>query len=158
MLFLCVGHGEAKKFLEENEVDEKIRLMTPWTGIVPEGRRGQKIIQHWGKEIKLTCRTVSLSHPLKNTGFNPSTMPCSRSKHIDCIRPELCYKFNDWVCTLDNASMWLIITSQLECMRGLLSSVETIISNGLRSSLLFNILCQKYSIGHKMAHIYLESV
>jgi N-acetyl-gamma-glutamyl-phosphate reductase len=27
VLFLCVGHGEAKKFLEENEIDEKIRVI-----------------------------------------------------------------------------------------------------------------------------------
>jgi N-acetyl-gamma-glutamyl-phosphate reductase len=27
VLFLCVGHGEAKKFLQENEVDKKIRII-----------------------------------------------------------------------------------------------------------------------------------
>ncbi|HSZ84440.1 MAG TPA: N-acetyl-gamma-glutamyl-phosphate reductase [Puia sp.] len=27
VLFLCVGHGEAKKFLEENEIDEKIKVV-----------------------------------------------------------------------------------------------------------------------------------
>jgi N-acetyl-gamma-glutamyl-phosphate reductase len=27
VLFLCVGHGEAKKFLEENAIDEKIRVI-----------------------------------------------------------------------------------------------------------------------------------
>src|SRR5262245_43885071 len=27
VLFLCVGHGEAKKFLEENEVDDKVRVI-----------------------------------------------------------------------------------------------------------------------------------
>jgi N-acetyl-gamma-glutamyl-phosphate reductase len=27
MLFLCVGHGEAKKFLGENEINEKIRII-----------------------------------------------------------------------------------------------------------------------------------
>jgi N-acetyl-gamma-glutamyl-phosphate reductase len=27
ILFLCAGHGEAKKFLEETEIDEKIRLI-----------------------------------------------------------------------------------------------------------------------------------
>ncbi len=27
VLFLCVGHGEAKKFLEENEIDEKIKII-----------------------------------------------------------------------------------------------------------------------------------
>lgn len=27
VLFLCVGHGEAKKFLDENEIDEKIRII-----------------------------------------------------------------------------------------------------------------------------------
>jgi N-acetyl-gamma-glutamyl-phosphate reductase len=27
VLFLCVGHGEAKKFLEENQIEEKIRII-----------------------------------------------------------------------------------------------------------------------------------
>jgi N-acetyl-gamma-glutamyl-phosphate reductase len=27
VLFLCAGHGEAKKFLEENEIDEKIKII-----------------------------------------------------------------------------------------------------------------------------------
>src|SRR5436190_18479590 len=27
VLFLCVGHGEAKKFLEENKVDDKIKII-----------------------------------------------------------------------------------------------------------------------------------
>ena len=27
VLFLCVGHGEAKKFLEENEIGEKVRII-----------------------------------------------------------------------------------------------------------------------------------
>jgi N-acetyl-gamma-glutamyl-phosphate reductase len=27
LLFLCVGHGESKKFLSENEIDEKIRII-----------------------------------------------------------------------------------------------------------------------------------
>ncbi|MES2882779.1 MAG: N-acetyl-gamma-glutamyl-phosphate reductase [Bacteroidota bacterium] len=27
VLFLCVGHGEAKKFLEENKIDEKIKII-----------------------------------------------------------------------------------------------------------------------------------
>jgi len=27
VLFLCVGHGEAKKFLEKNKIDEKIRII-----------------------------------------------------------------------------------------------------------------------------------
>jgi len=27
VLFLCVGHGEAKKFLQENEIDEKVKVI-----------------------------------------------------------------------------------------------------------------------------------
>ena len=27
VLFLCVGHGEARKFLEENEIDEKVKVI-----------------------------------------------------------------------------------------------------------------------------------
>ena len=27
ILFLCVGHGEAKKFLQENEIDKKIKII-----------------------------------------------------------------------------------------------------------------------------------
>ena len=27
VLFLCVGHGEAKKFLEENKIDEKVKII-----------------------------------------------------------------------------------------------------------------------------------
>jgi N-acetyl-gamma-glutamyl-phosphate reductase len=27
VLFLCVGHGEAKKFLEENKIDQKIKII-----------------------------------------------------------------------------------------------------------------------------------
>src|SRR5829696_832684 len=27
VLFLCVGHGEAKKFLEKNNIDEKIKVI-----------------------------------------------------------------------------------------------------------------------------------
>src|SRR5215218_9521185 len=27
VLFLCVGHGEAKKFLEENKIDDKVRVI-----------------------------------------------------------------------------------------------------------------------------------
>src|SRR3954447_3960289 len=27
VLFLCVGHGEARKFLEENEIDERIKVI-----------------------------------------------------------------------------------------------------------------------------------